>query len=95
MHHDEYHGHGFNYNGDYSGDIHIELPEGIEIRKSFKELTVTALYDNLDEPYTQAARTFVAFAAYREAISRLEQMEPDDLLDIPWLRDILDNMTTN
>lgn len=95
MHHAEYHDHGFNYNGDYSGDIHIELPDGTEIRKSFKELTVTALYDQLELPFTQAARTFVAFAAVHEAVSRLEQTDPSDLLEIQWLRDILDDMTTN
>lgn len=94
MHSAQHSGFNFLYNGDYSGDIRVAFQDGPEIRKSLKELTTTALYDNLEEPYTQAAREFVAFAAVHEAISRLEQMEPDEILANPWLKTVLDEITT-
>ena len=95
MHSDEYNGIQFHYNGDYSGDIKITLEDGTELTKTLQELAVTALYDNLELPFTQAARTLVAFAAVREGISRLEQMEPDEILANPWLTTVLGEITTS
>lgn len=95
MHSSTYNGYDFLYNGDYSGDIKVINEDGTEFYKTFRELTITALYDRLDLPFTQAARTFVGFAAVNEGISRLEQMEPDQILENPWLKDLLLDMTTN
>ena len=88
MHSSEYNGYDFLYNGDYSGTIKVINPDETEFEKSFTELTITALYDRLELPFTQAARSFVASAAVNEAISRLEQMEPDEVLENSWLKDV-------
>lgn len=95
MHSATHHCHNFLYNGDYSGDIRIILDDGPEISKTFQEVATTALFDSPSLPYTQAAREFVAFAAVNEAISRLEQMGVEEILANPWLKTILDEMTTN
>lgn len=94
MHSSEYNGFTFLYNGDYSGEIRIIDEAGIEARKPFEDLVITALHDVPGLAHVQAIRTFVAFAAVHEAISRLEQMDPDDILANPWLRAILGEMTT-
>jgi hypothetical protein len=95
MHSTERNGYDFFYNGDYSGSIKVINENGDEFKKSFQELAVTALYDRLDLPFTQAARGFVAEAAVNEGISRLEQMGTDEILANPWLKSLLDDMTTN
>lgn len=94
MHSSEHHGHEFFYNGDYSGEIVVFIDDGPEIRKTFQELATTALFDSPSLPYTLAARGFVAEAAVNEGISRLEQMDTEEILSNPWLRIILGEMTT-
>lgn len=98
MHSATHNGYDFLYNGDYSGTIKVINADETEFEKSFTELVITALYDRLELPFTQAARGFVASAAINEAISRLEQMEPDEALEIRWLKEVcyqmMDNTTT-
>lgn len=94
MHSTERNGFQFLYNGDYSGEIRIIDESGIEARKPFEDLVITALHDVPGLPHVQAIRSFVAEAAVNEAISRLEQMDTEEILSNPWLRIILSEMTT-
>lgn len=95
MHGSTHYGYDFAYNGDYSGEIRI-FPEddGPEFEKTFQELATTALFDSPALAFTMAARGFVAEAAVHEAISRLEQMDTEEILANSWLRVLLGEMTT-
>lgn len=93
MHHAEYHGYQFNYNGDYSGDIHITDDHGFEWpHLSFDQLLVI-----VNDPEAQKMghispfRAFVADAIRMETISVWEQMGTDEILNSKIGRAILED----
>ena len=93
MHHHESHGVQFNYNGDYSGDIHVTNQGGEESKQTFADLAVLALMEDAGGPYIEAVRDFVGSALIHEAICKLEQMSPKDSFKHAWLRTLLPDIT--
>lgn len=81
MHHFESGGYQFNYNGDYSGKIHLFSPSGFESHLTFDQLT--QITQNPVTEYTngiRAVRDFVAEAVRSTRIRMLENMDTDELL---------------
>lgn len=91
MHSSGYDGYWFNYNGDYSGPIHITDADNETVFLTFREI-VAISFSTTSHPFREAYRGFVAEAAINEGISRLEQMETEAVLENPWLSDILTEM---
>lgn len=93
MHSFTSHGFQFHYNSDYSGYIHITDIFGQEDAVPMAEVISRAVREVYRNPaFMGAYRDFVATAAVNEGISRLEQMETDEILDNGWLRSILVEM---
>ncbi len=82
MHHFESNGFGFNYNGDYSGDIHIEDANGHTQTREFSDLITIAVRGvGFEDSKRNAIRDFVGEAVRMATISSVEQMSTDELLD--------------
>lgn len=95
MHSSEHNGHWFNYNSDYSGDIHITDSDGSEQSTSFRMIMFGALSGAPMTPFKQALMDFVAQAMINTGISRLEQMETDEVLSNQWLISILTDIVSS
>jgi hypothetical protein len=81
MHHFESNGFQFNYNSDYSGEVHIIDDRGIEYTREFEDLINIAVgYVGRGTAQLKAVRDFVAEAVRISTISRLEQETTDGLL---------------
>lgn len=89
MHSAQFNGVQFNYNGDYSGDIHVTNQGGEETKQTFSNLSGLALMEDAGGPYIEAVRSFVGTALIHEAICNLEQMDPKDIFNHDWLRALL------
>lgn len=95
MHSAEHHGFQFHYNADYSGLIQVTDIFGYTSVYTFAEVKIMALRNNFRNPaFIGAYRDFVATAVINEGISRLEQMETEEVLANPWLRSVLTEMTS-
>jgi len=102
MHYSEYNGIAFNYNSDYSGEIHmqsIHTEEDDTIKVTFPVLVDAMIKGTplkgwgMDAMLAKAIRDFIAQALVNEAISELEQMPTDQVLSNPWLIEILDKLS--
>lgn len=82
MHHFESNGFQFNYNSDYSGEIHITDDRGHEFTREFHELVNVAADPSggRSQPNVKAVRDFVAQAVRMATICWAEQASTDELL---------------
>ena len=95
MHSSQHHGFTFHYNGDFSGLIHVTDIFDHETQFTFGQIKTMAIMDNFRNPaFSGAYRDFVAAAVVHEGICRLEQMETEEALANPWLRNVLMDMTS-